>query len=62
MKFCYKNFFVDLSAMKNIISIDAKINTVNEDVKRLEENINYDVIMYNRRYERATRILKYQRS
>jgi hypothetical protein len=45
MKFCYKNFFVDLSAMKNIIPIDAKINTVNEGVKRLEENINYDVIM-----------------
>jgi hypothetical protein len=45
MKFCYKNFFVDLSAMKDIIPIDAKINTVNEGVKRLKENINYDVIM-----------------
>jgi hypothetical protein len=45
VKFDYKNFFIDLSAMKNIIPIDAKINTVNEGVKRLEENINYDVIM-----------------
>ncbi|MDR1244922.1 MAG: hypothetical protein LBJ98_02970 [Endomicrobium sp.] len=45
VKFDYKNFFVDLAAMKNIIPIDAKIKTENEGVKRLKENINYDVIM-----------------
>jgi hypothetical protein len=45
VKFDYKNFFVDLSAMTNIIPIDAKINTVNEGVKSVEENIKYNVVM-----------------
>jgi hypothetical protein len=45
VKFGYKNLFVDLSAMTNIIPIDAKITTVNEGVKRLKESINYNAIM-----------------
>jgi hypothetical protein len=45
VKFDYKNFFVDLSAMTNIIPIDAKINTVHEGIKSVKENINYNVIM-----------------
>jgi hypothetical protein len=45
VKVDYKNFFVDLSAMTNIIPIDAKINTVKEGLKSVEENIGYDVIM-----------------
>ncbi|MDR2654443.1 MAG: hypothetical protein LBB39_04000, partial [Mycoplasmataceae bacterium] len=53
VKFDYKNFFIDLAAMTNIIPIDAKINTVHEGVKRLKENINYDVIMLGIGYEFA---------
>jgi hypothetical protein len=45
VKFDYKNFFVDLSAMTNIIPIDAKINTIHEGVKSVEENIKYNVVM-----------------
>jgi hypothetical protein len=44
-KLDYKNFFVDLSAMTNIVPIDAKINTVKEGIKHLEDDITYDVIM-----------------
>jgi hypothetical protein len=44
VKLDYKNFFVDLSAMSNIIPIDAKINTINEDVKSVKSDIGYDVI------------------
>jgi hypothetical protein len=54
VKFDYKNFFVDLSAMTNIIPIDAKINTVNEGLKSVEENIGYDVIMLGIGYKFAT--------
>ncbi|MDR2818210.1 MAG: hypothetical protein LBB37_02060 [Endomicrobium sp.] len=53
MKFDYKNFFVDLSAMTNIIPIDGKINTVNEGLKSVEENITYDVIMLGIGYKFA---------
>jgi hypothetical protein len=53
MKFCYKNFFVDLSAMKNIIPIDAKITTVNEGVKSVKKDIEYDVIMLGLGYKFA---------
>jgi hypothetical protein len=53
MEFCYKNFFVDLSAMKNIIPIDAKINTVNEGVKSVKKDIRYDVIMLGIGYKFA---------
>jgi hypothetical protein len=49
----YKNFFIDLSAMTNIIPIDAKINTVNEVVKHLEDDITYDVIMLGIGYKFA---------
>jgi hypothetical protein len=45
MKIDYKNFFVDLSAMTNIIPIDAKINTVHEGLKSVKENIKYNVVM-----------------
>jgi hypothetical protein len=53
VKFDYKNFIIDLSFARNIIPIDAKINTVNEGVKRLEKNINYDVIMLGIGYKFA---------
>jgi hypothetical protein len=53
VKFDYKNFFVDLSAMTNIIPIDAKINTVNEGLKSVKENIGYDVIMLGIGYKFA---------
>ena len=53
MKFEYKNFVVDLSTTMNNIPIDAKINTENEGVKRLKENINYDVIMLGIGYKLA---------
>jgi hypothetical protein len=53
VKFDYKNFFVDLSAMTNIIPIDAKINTINEGIKSVKENINYNVIMLGIGYKFA---------
>jgi hypothetical protein len=53
VKLDYKNFFIDLSAMTNIIPINAKINTVNEGVKHLEKNIKYDVIMLGIGYKFA---------
>jgi hypothetical protein len=53
VKLDYKNFFVDLSAMINIIPIDAKIKTENEGVKRLEKNITYDIIMLGIGYKFA---------
>jgi hypothetical protein len=53
VKFDYKNFFIDLSAMTNIIPIDAKIKTEKEDIKCLKENINYDVIMLGIGYKFA---------
>jgi uncharacterized protein YxeA len=53
VKLDYKNFFVDLSAMTNIIPIDVTINTQYEGVKRLEKNINYDVIMLGIGYKFA---------
>ncbi|MDR2644577.1 MAG: hypothetical protein LBB44_01135 [Endomicrobium sp.] len=53
MKFDYKNFFIDLSAMTNIISIDAKINTVHEGVKSVKKDIRYDVIMLGIGYKFA---------
>ena len=53
VEFDYKNFFIDLSAMLNSISIDATINTQYEGVKRLEKNIDYDVIMLGIGYKFA---------
>jgi hypothetical protein len=53
VKLDYKDFFIDLSAMTNIIPIDAKINTVNEGVKHLERSITYDVIMVGIGYKFA---------
>jgi hypothetical protein len=53
VKLDYKNFFVDLSAMTNIIPIDAKINTVNEGVKSVKADIGYDVIMLGIGYKFA---------
>jgi hypothetical protein len=53
VKFEYKNFSIDLSAMTNIIPINAKIKTVNEGVKHLEENISYNVIMLGIGYKFA---------
>jgi hypothetical protein len=53
VKFDYKNFFVDLSAMTNIIPIDAKINTIHEGVKSVEENIKYNVVMLGIGYKFA---------
>jgi outer membrane protein W len=53
VKFDYKNFFIDLSAMTNIISIDAKINTVHEGVKSVKKDIRYDVIMLGIGYKFA---------
>jgi hypothetical protein len=53
VKFDYKNFFVDLSAMTNIIPIDAKVKTENEGVKSLKENINYNAIMLGMGYKFA---------
>jgi hypothetical protein len=53
VKFDYKNFFVDLSAMTNIIPIDAKVKTENEGVKSLKANINYNVIMLGAGYKFA---------
>jgi hypothetical protein len=45
VKFDYKNFFVDLSAMTNIIPKDTKINTENKGVKSVKEDIKYNVII-----------------
>jgi hypothetical protein len=46
VNFDYKNFFVDLSAMTNIIPIDAKINTINEGVKSVKENDVFYLILW----------------
>jgi hypothetical protein len=51
-----KNFFVDLSAMTNIIPIDAEIYTFPEGVKvvkSVEENIKYNVVMLGVGYKFA---------
>jgi hypothetical protein len=53
VKFDYKNFFIDLAAMTNIIPIDAKINTVHEGVKSVKADIGYDVITLGVGYEFA---------
>jgi hypothetical protein len=53
IKLDYKNFFVDLSAMTNIIPIDAKINTVHEGVRSVKKDIEYDVIMLGIGYKFA---------
>jgi hypothetical protein len=53
VKVDYKNFFIDLSAMTNIIPIDAKIKTKNEGIKHLEKSITYDVIMLGIGYKFA---------
>jgi hypothetical protein len=53
VKLDYKNFFVDLSAMTNIIPINAKINTVHEGVKSVNKDIRYDVIMLGLGYKFA---------
>jgi hypothetical protein len=53
VKFDYKNFFIDLAAMTNIIPIDAKINTINEGVKSVKKDISYDAIMLGIGYKFA---------
>jgi hypothetical protein len=53
VKFDYKNFFVDLSVIRNIIPINAKINTVHEGVKSINKDIGYDVIMLGLGYKFA---------
>ena len=53
MKFEYKNFVVDLSTTMNNIPIDAKINTENEGVKSVKENVSYYIIMLGIGYKFA---------